>query len=136
LDGKLSSQSFRSINGGQSIDFTIDAASLYDLSEGGRFDVAAEGFMPFASGGKKKIVGEASYKSNSISLEVNGTEAAHVKEKFLARRNLMQADCQAGRLDATRNALAVCSNLAYVAGVQALRGNNDQYVYLLQPAAS
>jgi deuterolysin len=99
---------------------------MYDLSEGGRFNVAAEGFLPFA--GKNKIDGEAAYKSNSVSLEVNGTEAAETKERIrhLRKRNTLDADCTEGRRDASVNALAVCHQLATVAGIKALQGDANQ----------
>lgn len=126
LDGKLDAKSFRSIKAGKSIDVIIDAASIYDLSAGGQFEITAEGTLPFAKAGRK-IDGEAIYKSNKIMLDVNGTAAAAVKAKLHRKRNMLQGDCTAGRLDAARNALAVCSSLAYVAGVQALQGNNDQF---------
>jgi hypothetical protein len=126
LDGKLNKKSFRSIKGGKSVDIIMDAAAMYDLSVGGQFDIAAEGFLPFA--GKNKIDGEAAYKSNTISLQVNGTEATAVKERVrqLGKRNTLDSDCTAGRLEASVNALAVCSQLATVAGMKALQGDADQ----------
>jgi deuterolysin len=126
FDGKLDKKSFRSIKGGKSVDIILDAAAMYDLSEGGKFDIAAEGFLPFA--GKHKIDGEAAYKSNSVSVEVNGTEAAEVKERIrhLEKRNTLDADCTEGRRDASVNALAVCHQLATVAGMKALNGDANQ----------
>jgi hypothetical protein len=126
LDGKLNKKSFRSIKGGKSIDIIVDAAAMYDLSAGGQFDIAAEGFLPFA--GKNKIDGEAAYKSNSISLQINGTEAAVAKERVrqFEKRNTLDADCTAGRLDASVNALAVCYQLATVAAIKAVSGDANQ----------
>jgi deuterolysin len=126
LDGKLDKKSFRSIKGGKTIEIMFDTATVYDLSEGGKYDVTAEGFLPFA--GKNKIDGEAAYKSNSISIEVNGTEAAEVKERSLRlnKRNTLDGDCTAGRLEATTNALAVCSQLATLAAIKARSGDANQ----------
>lgn len=125
LDGKLDKKSFQTIKGGKTFEVTIDAAALFDLSAGGKFDVVAEGSLPYSNSGKKKIAGEQAYKSNKVTLDVNGTAAAEAKHK-LDRRAILASDCVAGRFDASRNALAVCSNLAYVAGIQALTGNNDR----------
>jgi deuterolysin len=127
-EGTLNKESFKTLKGGQTIEYTFDAALLYDLSSGGDFEIIADGFLPYSKPGKKKISGKSQYKSNLLTLNVNGTEATEVR-KQLHRRNLMQPDCAQGRFDATRNALAVCSSLAFVAGEMALRGDEGQYVY-------
>jgi deuterolysin len=113
------------LKGGKSYDYTLDAAALYDLSAGGAFEISAEGILPYSQPGKKKLSGEVSFKSNTVSLNVNGVEANHAK-RDLDRRNRMQADCTAGRREQASNALAVCSNLAFVAGEMAIRGDVNQ----------
>lgn len=130
-DGTLDKASFRSLKGGKSFEYTLDTASLYDLSAGGIFEITAEGSLPYSQPGKKRLSGEVSYKSNTVSLNVNGTEAKHVRRE-LDRRNYMQPDCTSGRREAASNALAVCSNIAFVAGEMAIRGDVNQYVNLQQ----
>lgn len=124
-DGKLMKQSFRSLKGGKSFEYTLDAATIYDLSAGGAFEISAAGILPYSQPGKKKISGEATYKSNTVTLDVNSDEAKHAR-RDLDRRNRMGADCIAGRREQASNALAVCSNIAFVAGEMALRGNVEQ----------
>jgi deuterolysin len=126
-DGTLKKESFRSLKAGKSFEYTLDTAALYDLSAGGTFEITAEGSLPYSQPGKKKLSGEVSYKSNTVSLNVNGAEAKHVRRE-LDRRNVMQPDCTAGRREQASNALAVCSNLAFVAGEMAIRGDVNQYV--------
>lgn len=124
-DGTLKKESFRSLNGGKSYDYTLDVATVYDLSAGGPFDITAEGTLPYSQAGKKKISGEASYKSNTVTLNVNSDEAKHAKRE-LDRRNIMQPDCTNARREQASNALAVCSNIAFVAGEMAIRGSVEQ----------
>ena len=130
-DGTLKKESFRSLKAGKSFEYNLDTAALYDLSAGGAFEFTAEGSLPYSQPGKKKLSGEVPYKSNTVSLNVNGTEAKHARRE-LDRRNYMQPDCTAGRREAASNALAVCSNIAYVAGEMAIRGDVNQCVYLKQ----
>jgi deuterolysin len=117
---------------GQHIDFKIDAATVYDMTAGGEFKVVATGLLPWASVGKRKIAGEAEYKSNTITLKVTPNDAFASRQLYaseaISKRNIMAADCAqgSGRAEATRNALAVCANLAFVAGEMAVKGNVDQ----------
>lgn len=124
-DGTLHKESFRSLKPGKSFEYTLDAAKMYDLTAGGAFEISAEGILPYSQPGKKKISGEATYKSNTVTVNVNSDEAKHAK-RDLERRNRMQPDCTAGRREQAANALAVCSNIAFVAGEMALRGNLEQ----------
>lgn len=124
-DGSLKKNSFRSIKGGKSFDYTVDAATVYDLTAGGAFDITAEGILPYSRPGKREISGEASYKSNTVRLNVNSSEAQHSKRE-LDRRNIMGPDCVARRREQASNALAVCSNIAFVAGEMALKGSVEQ----------
>ncbi|TLD34786.1 neutral protease 2 [Venturia nashicola] len=125
-DGTLKKESFRSLKEGKSVEYTLDAAKLYDLSAGGAFEISAEGVLPYSQPGKKKISGEATYKSNTVTLNVNSDEVKQAK-RDLERRNRMQPDCTAARRDQASNALAVCSNIAFVAGEKALKGSVDQF---------
>lgn len=126
-DGTLHKDSFRSLKGGKTFEYTLDAAKIYDLSAGGAFEISTEGVLPYSKPGKKMISGEATYKSNTITVNVNSDEAKHAK-RDLEPRNRMQPDCVAGRREQTSNALAVCANIAYVAGEMALKGNVEQWV--------
>lgn len=55
---------------------TIEAASLHDLSNGGSFDVFANGMLQYANPNSTELVGHLQYSSNKLSITVNGTEAA------------------------------------------------------------
>ncbi|KAE9985677.1 hypothetical protein EG328_007091 [Venturia inaequalis] len=132
-DGPLNKESFRSLKGGKSFEYTLDAAELYDLTAGGAFEISTEGLLPYSKPGKNLISGEATYKSNTVTLNVNSDDAKHAKGD-LERRNRMQPDCTARRREQASNALAVCASIAYVAGEMALKGSVEQFVRYFRTA--
>lgn len=120
------------IKPGRHVEFKIDAATVYDMTAGGEFKINAVGTLPWATLGKRKIAGNAEFQSNTITLKVTPHAASEARQKYateaISKRNLMAADCAQGssKTVATRNALAVCATLAFVAGEMALKGNVDQ----------
>ncbi|KAI4645479.1 uncharacterized protein J4E78_009391 [Alternaria triticimaculans] len=72
----LSTDDFLVLGAGAKKELTIEAASLHDLSNGGSFDVFANGMLQYANTNSTELVGHLEYTSNKLSITVNGTEAA------------------------------------------------------------
>ncbi|KAI4671066.1 uncharacterized protein J4E88_009462 [Alternaria novae-zelandiae] len=72
----LSTDDFLVLEAGDKKELTIEAASLHDLSNGGSFDVFANGMLQYANTNSTELVGHLQYSSNKLSITVNGTEAA------------------------------------------------------------
>ncbi|KAI4620700.1 uncharacterized protein J4E87_007026 [Alternaria ethzedia] len=72
----LSTDDFLVLGAGDKKELTIEAASLHDLSNGGSFDVFANGMLQYANTNSTELIGHLEYSSNKLSITVNGTEAA------------------------------------------------------------
>ncbi|KAH6868159.1 neutral protease 2-like protein [Alternaria rosae] len=88
----LSTHDFLVLGAGDKKEFTIEAASLHDLSNGGSFDVFANGILHYANTNSTELVGHLEYNSNKLIITVNGTEAAN--HKSVAERADNPHDCE------------------------------------------
>lgn len=122
---KLDKKSFDSLGKDKSLNVTFDISDMYDLSAGGKFIITAEGGVPWAKAKKTDLVGTAPYTIGQTTVEVDRKVLA-VKKKLASQKTVLMSDCAAERLDRTREANAVCSMLATVAGHQALNGDAEQ----------
>jgi len=137
LEGELHKDSFRMLKPGHTAEFKVDAATVYDMTAGGEFKVSAEGSLPWSTVGKRKIAGECEYKSNTVTIKANTKAAFESKKMYsIQKRNILAEDCaqNSGKAEATRNALAVCANLAFVAGEMAIKGDEEQFVRYFRTA--
>lgn len=83
--------------------------------------MVANGILQFASEGDNALVGSVPYASNTLSVDVNGQEAAAAREAKLLKRTHI-ASCSSSRLSVTRTALSNCASLAKSAAQVASSG--------------
>lgn len=116
---------------------SFDVAEVHDLAAGGSFDILSEGAFPYAEADSLDIAGAAAYITNKITATVDGTQAAEARERFLAKRSIVQSDCSGSRLTATRTALSNCRTLALAAQSAAASGSASKFQeYYKSTAAS
>jgi deuterolysin len=106
------------------VNVTFDLAELFDLGEGGQFEIQAEGGIPWAKKKSTKLVGTAPYKTNKLMVDVEPTHL--LSTKFGQRKTMLQSDCIASRLDVSLRANAVCSMLSSMAAQAAVTGDKEQ----------
>ena len=66
---------------------------MHDLSSGGPFDIVASGAVSFADVNGTEILGSVPLNSQTLSIQVDGTEAQAARSAFLERRTVVQSDC-------------------------------------------
>lgn len=116
----MTEASFKLIKPGQTIENTIDIATVYDITETGDYTVLASGAMPYAAPASTALgTGNAVYfQSNSLILSVNGAEAAQVPKAIppskLKRTNIA-SDCTGSRLTVLKDALTNCAFMSKLA---------------------
>lgn len=128
----LTENAFTHIAAGQTIEITVDVATVHDLSVGGTFKVSSRGALPFAPHGSTTLSNEAlAYSSNELEVNIDGATAAKVKRAIqpLDRRTRLQSDCTGTRETNTRQALQNCQQLASVAAGQASTGSASKFVF-------
>ncbi|RWA13945.1 hypothetical protein EKO27_g1141 [Xylaria grammica] len=113
-------ESFQTIPAGQTIEVSFDAAELHDLAVTGDYDFVANGVLSYAAADSTEIAGAVPYSSNTLTAQVDGTEAAKVRSAFLNKRTSVQSDCTGTKLTATRNAETACRSFAAAASSAAL----------------
>lgn len=121
LTSGLSADDFVALGAGETKEVTVETAALHTLTEGGDFDVFAEGLIPFAAAGSTELSGNIPYESNKLSMSIDGTVAATV-EKALAKRTVIGSSCTGSKLTAVRTALSNCARLATSAATAASAG--------------
>jgi deuterolysin len=100
---------------------------VHDLSSGGKFDIYSAGVMHFAGENSNTLVGSVPYHSNSITADINGSEASSLLKSFRKadKRTDVQSDCTGQKLSVTQAALSNCARLA-AAAQQAASSNDDK----------
>ncbi|KAF2799333.1 neutral protease 2-like protein [Melanomma pulvis-pyrius CBS 109.77] len=121
LTSGLSADDFVALGAGETKEVTVETAALHTLTQGGDFDVFAEGLIPFAAAGSTELSGNLPYESNKLSMSIDGTVAATV-EKALAKRTVVGSSCTGSKLTAVRTALSNCAKLATSAASAASAG--------------
>jgi hypothetical protein len=97
---------------------------LFDVTEGGVFEVFSEGKIPFAAKGSTELVGTGIYASNKITMNI--TKGARPSLETLSQKTVLQADCIADRAQQTIDANALCALISTVAGHAAVMGDPEQ----------
>lgn len=122
----LDADSFTSLAAGQSIELSVDVASVHDLSAGGAFSALSQGVIPYATGNSTAISGAAAYLSNTLNLDVDGAAAAKVVKAIdLVKRTDIASDCTGSQLTATTRALSNCVTLGRAASSDASAGSTE-----------
>jgi deuterolysin len=118
----LNSTSFDVLKRKDHIEVSINLADLYDVSEGGTFEVSGDNKIPWSWIKSTKLEGESIYTTNTLTITI---PKAPPKPK---QNTVLMSDCFAEKYQETRKAEAVCSMLSIVAGTSALHGDSEQYV--------
>ena len=126
LRSNLQEDAFTFIGAKQTLDFEFDIARVHNLNDGGEFTVYAAGALPYALGNTTELATDAlSYASNSLTVNVDGVQAASVKLAISESkmRSAVGSDCSGSRRTATTNALSNCAQLASAAASAAQSGS-------------
>ncbi|KAK9443275.1 metallo-endopeptidase [Metarhizium brunneum] len=128
----LKDDAFERIPAGQSIEVTFNVGEVHDLSSGGKFDIHSSGVMHFANDSNNTIIGSVPYHSNSITANINGSEAGALLKSFqraqkrAMKRTNVQSDCTGNHRSVTDTALNNCQQLA--SSAQSAARSNDAKV--------
>ncbi|KAF2746263.1 neutral protease 2-like protein [Sporormia fimetaria CBS 119925] len=117
----LSADDFVLLGVGETKEVTVETAALHSLSDGGEFDVFAQGYIPFAEEGSTELAGTLPYDSDKLSMSIDGAMAATVA-KALGKRTVIGSSCTGSRLSSIRTALSNCQRLASNAASAASSG--------------
>ncbi|KAL9637504.1 MAG: hypothetical protein Q9164_002151 [Protoblastenia rupestris] len=126
---ELTEDAFLTIAPGETAERTFDLAAVTDLSAGGNFEIASEGAIPLATSNLTELSGDKIYyRSNTLSVNVDGAEAARVAPavKPLDRRTNI-ASCSGTRLTALQNALSNSVRLSNNAANAAQSGSASKF---------
>ena len=126
---ELTEDAFLTIAPGETAERTFDIAAVTDLSAGGNFEIASEGAIPLATSNLTELSGDKIfYRSNTLSVNVDGAEAARVAPavKPLDRRTNI-ASCSGTRLTALQNALSNSVRLSNNAANAAQSGSASKF---------
>ncbi|KAF2397887.1 neutral protease 2-like protein mep20 [Trichodelitschia bisporula] len=120
LTSNLNSTAFTSLPAHSSLKTRINLAALHDLSPGGHYTVHTAGVISYTLSTSATALRAAAYKSNTLTLAVDGAAAGAVARalKRRAAETLLKSDC--GRnAPAIKSALATCASLATAAAAAA-----------------
>lgn len=104
---------------------TFDLAQVYDLSEGGPFNISSTGSLSYAEVGSNALTGSAPYSSNVIQAIIDGVLAASVRVSFISKR-VHNQDCKGESLEVTKAALANCESMSRAAYKVAMSGSANK----------
>ncbi|KAM4054464.1 deuterolysin metalloprotease (M35) family protein [Hirsutella rhossiliensis] len=124
--GALSENHFQYILPGQSVETAFDLADVHNLTSGGKFGVRVDGAFAFAKDNSTKLIGSIPYISNHIVADIDGSRAASSSLASLAKRTLVQSDCNGEKYIITRKALTECASMARDARMAASWGPADK----------
>lgn len=116
----LSQDAFTTLAAGAKKEITVDFAAIYTLKTG-KFDVVAEGSIPFAEEGSAIITDALNYKSNRVTINIDGNQAAKVPKPF-SKRTLITDSCTGTQRKIVETALRNCATLAGNAAKSARAG--------------
>ncbi len=119
---ELDEDAFATLAPGASLESTFDVAAVTDLAAGGAFEVVAEGAVPLAaSSGTELEGGKLVFRSNKLSIDVDGAAAARVAPAVhLLDDRTIVTSCAGDQGTTLRNALSravtLSNNAANAAG--------------------
>lgn len=118
----LDEDAFQTIRAGEVVEKDFDIAHMHDLSTGGAFDIVASGAMSFAHANSTELEGTVPLSSNTLSIQVDGTEAEAARASFLERRTAVQSDCTSTKKTTITTAIGNCASWATKARTAATAG--------------
>ncbi|KAI0163453.1 deuterolysin metalloprotease [Pestalotiopsis sp. NC0098] len=118
----LDEDAFQTIRAGEVVEKDFDIAHMHDLSTGGAFDIVASGAMSFAHANSTELEGTVPLSSNTLSIQVDGTEAEAARSSFLERRTAVQSDCTSTKKTTITTAIGNCASWATKARTAATAG--------------
>ncbi|KAH8177827.1 deuterolysin metalloprotease (M35) family protein [Sarocladium implicatum] len=125
IDSSLPDDAFEAIPAGGSLSVTFDLAEVYDLSDGGPFNITSSGALSYAEVGSNELTGSAPYSSNVLQASIDGILAASVRVSFLSKR-VHNQDCKGERLEVTKTALGDCESMSRAASEVAMSGSSSK----------
>lgn len=125
MDG-LTKEAITSLAAGDSIEDEFDIASTADLANGGTITLNSQGFVPVVKNGK--VTGFLPFKSNSLSVDVDGAKAATIAKAIAhnVRRTTLE-DCSGSQRSALETALSNAADLATQAADAAESGDESKF---------
>lgn len=132
----LDDEAFHTIAAGETIQALFNVGELHDLSEGGDYNLVTSGVVSYAAPNTTEIVGTVPFSSNSISVTVDGAQAAEVQRRFVEKRTIVQSDCTGSKKTAQVNALANCASLAKLSASAATSNSAKVLEYFKSASAS
>lgn len=125
----LTADAFTVLAPGATAESTFDLAAVTDLKAGGTFDVIAEGAFAVAAADSTSLSdSKAAYRSNTLSINVDGAAAARVAPaiKVLDDRTV-ETSCSGTQGTALTNALSRCVQLSNAAANAATSGSAAKF---------
>ncbi|KAE8154486.1 neutral protease 2 [Aspergillus avenaceus] len=115
-----------SLGAGETLEDEFDIATTSDLANGGAVSIRSHGFVPIVVDGK--VTGYIPYKSNDLTLDVDGGKAAKVT-KVLSQpiRRTTVDSCQGSNKSALQKALSNAADLATQAADAAESGDASKF---------
>lgn len=133
----LKDDAFTRLAPSESFEDTFDVATTSDLSSGGSIKALAQGFVQYAKVGSNSVAGVLHYKSNELSLDVDGPAAA---KKFSTMSKLTKRakldGCSGSEKSATEKALSNGAELAKKAAEEAESNEAKVKEYFKDASAS
>ncbi|KAF2262948.1 hypothetical protein CC78DRAFT_618044 [Lojkania enalia] len=129
LTSGLSTDDFLHLDAGESKTVTVETAALHPLTDGGEFEILAQGQIPYAEEGSTELAGNLPYESNKLTMSIDGAIAATVAKAIdLTKRTVLGSSCTGSKLSSVRTALSNCQRLASSAASAASSGTKlDTY---------
>ncbi|KAI4696322.1 uncharacterized protein J4E88_000497 [Alternaria novae-zelandiae] len=114
----LEDSSFQALSPSETVDVHFDIAHVYDLGSGGMIDLVSQGTFLYATSGSS-VVETISFVSNTLTVNIDGSEAAATRQTWLssvwnAEFNL-QGGCTHEQYDILDQCRSLCSDRAYSA---------------------
>lgn len=125
---KLKPSSFLSLAPGAKKEFTVETANVYNLERGGKFNVFSTGTIPYAKEGSTSIYGSLTYKSNQITMNIDGAQAAKVpKLRPNNKRTIIdESTCSAAQIATLKEGFSNCEKMATAAAKDVSKGKYIQ----------
>ncbi|THV47350.1 hypothetical protein BGAL_0316g00040 [Botrytis galanthina] len=125
----LAPEVFHTLAAGETFETTFNAAEVHDLSTS-TYTFVAEGAIPFAKAGSTEISDSIIFKSNAITVSVDGEAAKSVAKAIptsIDRRTVLQSGCSTTQRSQTTQALSYCASLARAASTAASSGSSTKF---------
>lgn len=136
LAPEVEESQFQEIAAGESVEVTFDVAEVFDLSNGGDYDIQSSGNLRYAQGGDISQLSSLSYESNKISASVDGAAAAQSLSSFqsLQKRVTVNGDCTGAQRTAVETSVKNTHDIAVKAAEAARNGPANKMIEYFESA--